>query len=90
MTGADAASRTLIALSEREVDLLQMGLVRYMIFWQEHCEEDGGKTHSREDLERVTTEAGQLLWRLEQETAPPGVTIVPSEWAVAPLTGTGE
>lgn len=84
MTHPDSDGRMDLALSPREVDLLQIGLVRYMLHWKEHYEQDGGETHTGEELDQVLTEAGRLLWRLEQETAPPGVTIAPSKWAVPP------
>ncbi len=76
--------RASISLSLDEVDLLQMGLVRYIAYWQEHYEEDGGKSHTEEELDRARTEAGRLLWRLEEEAAPPGVNLVHSEWSVPP------
>lgn len=69
MSDAQADDRAVMALSPDEADLLRMGLVRYMLHWQEHYEEDGGETHTAEELEQVMTEAGRLLWRLEQETA---------------------
>jgi hypothetical protein len=86
---SDGNERAIMALSPDEVDLLRMGLVRYMLHWQEHYEEDGGETHTAQELDQVMTEAGRLLWRLEQETASPGVTIVPSEFAVPPGPPTG-
>ncbi len=61
-----------------------MGLVRYIAYCQEHYEEDGGKSHTEEELDRARTEAGRLLWRLEEEAAPPGVHLVHSEWSVPP------
>lgn len=64
-----------------------MGLVQYMLYWREHAQEDGGESHTSHDLDMIVTEAGRLLWRLEQETAPPGVAVAPSEWAVPPLPG---
>lgn len=75
MTGSDAASRTPIALSEREVDLLQMGLVQYILRWREHAEADGGVSHPMRELEQVVAEAERLLRRLEQEAAPSDETV---------------
>jgi hypothetical protein len=86
VTDAAADARLPFALSDEEVRLLRASLVRYMLYWQEHYEADGGETHSEQELGEVMTQAGRLLWRLEQETAPPGVTVAPSEFAVAPGT----
>ena len=58
-----------------------------MLHCQEHYEEDGGEKHTAQEFEQVMTEAGRLLWRLEQEIILPRVNIVPSEWAVPPEFG---
>ncbi len=84
MTEPGPEQRASISLSLDEVDLLRMGLVRYIAYCQEHYEEDGGKSHTEEELDRARTEAGRLLWRLEEEAAPPGVHLVHSEWSVPP------
>lgn len=89
MTEPELEQRGSISLSLDEVDLLRMGLVRYIAHWQEHCEADGGKSHSAEEVDRARTEAGRLLWRLEEEAAPPGVHLVHSEWSVPPPSTEG-
>ena len=61
-----------------------MGLVRYIMYWQEHYDEDGGRSHAEEEVDRARAEAGRLLWRLEVEAAPPGIHLVHSEWSVPP------
>lgn len=73
-----------ITLTVEDVMTLGAGLRQYLLYWQRHVEEDGGATHSPEEHAEIKRRVGELIWRLERATAPPGAGIHHSDEAVRP------
>ena len=74
----------LVPLSASDLMTLRAGLTAYLREFARHRAEDGGATHPEEEWEAMKREVGQLLWRLEEATLPPGAEIEHSEEAVRP------
>lgn len=73
-----------VTLTVEDVVTLTAGLRQYLLSWQRHVEEDGGASHSEEEHSEIRRRVGELIWRLERATAPPGSRIQHSEEAVRP------
>lgn len=76
-----------LSLSTDDIMTLRVGLTAYLRAFAEHREEDGGATHPEEEWQALKREVGQLLWRLEEATAPPGAHIIHSDEVVRPESG---
>ena len=63
---------------------LRAGLSAYLREFARHRAEDDRGTHPEEEWEAMKREVGQLLWRLEEASLPPGSDIEHSEEAVRP------
>lgn len=73
-----------VPLSVEDVMFLRAGLRQYLRFWERHVQEDGGATHSDDEHAELRRRVGELIWRLERATAPPGSRIQHSDEAVRP------
>jgi hypothetical protein len=73
-----------ILLSGSDITTLQIGLTAYLREFAAHRAEDGGASHPEEEWVAIKKQVGQLLWRLEAVTKPPGADIIHSEHAVRP------
>lgn len=71
-------------LSTDDIMTLRVGLTAYLREFARHRAEDGGATHPEEEWQGLKKEVGQLLWRLEEATTPPGGDWIPSEDAIGP------
>jgi hypothetical protein len=63
-------------LSTDDIMTLRVGLTAYLREFAAHQAEDGDATHPDEEWQAVKKEVGQLLWRLEEATQPPGADII--------------
>jgi hypothetical protein len=73
-----------LRLSTWEVMTLRAGLSAYLREFAAHRAEDDGASHPEAEWSDLKKHVGQLLWRLEEATKPPGAKIVHSEDAVEP------
>ena len=73
-----------IQLSGEDITTLQVGLTAYLREFAAHRADDGGASHPAEEWIAIKKQVGQLLWRLETATKPPGADIIHSEHAVRP------
>lgn len=73
-----------IDLTVEDVLMLRAGLRQYLLYWQRHVQEDGGATHLEQEHAEIRRRFGELIWRLERATSPPGSRIEHSEEAVRP------
>lgn len=73
-----------LPLSVEEANLLLRGLIGYVKAWQDHYEEDGGRTHTVQEWEQVRVEVGRLVWRIEELAVLPGQRLRHSRYAVPP------
>ena len=71
-------------LSVEDARLLIGALTTHVEAWRSHYIKDGGRTHTPEEWERVRTEFGELIWRLEVLAVVPGQDVEHSEYAVRP------
>ena len=76
-----------IPLSVEDGRRLIGALTTHVETWRSHYDEDGGRTHTFEEWERVRTEFGELIWRLETLAVMPGQAIEYSDYAVRPEDG---
>jgi hypothetical protein len=74
----------LVPLTTGELMTLRGGLTAYLREFERHRAEDDGATHPEEEWEALKREVGQLLWRLEEVSLPPGSDIGHSDEAVRP------
>jgi len=58
-----------MSLSNRELMMLSAGLKAYLQIFAAHRAEDGGASHSEDELIAVANDVGRLLWRLEATMA---------------------
>ena len=79
-----------LPLSVEDTSLLLGALVSYVEGWRRHYEEDGGQTHTPEHWDRVRTETGHLIWRLEELAGSPGQPVGHSLHAVRPVEEDGD
>jgi hypothetical protein len=73
-----------VQLDPAEAMLVRAALHQYVDHWKKHAAADDFASHSREDLEAIRRQAGELIWRLETASAPEDVRIVHSDDAVDP------
>ena len=71
-------------LSIEDAWLLVRALAAHVDTWRRHYEKDGGSSHTPEEWEAVRTEAGHLIWRLEELAVLPGQVVQHDEYAVRP------
>ena len=71
-------------LSIEDAWLLIRALAAHVDTWRRHYELDGGTSHTPEEWEAVRTEAGHLIWRLEEMAVLPGQVVQHSKYAVRP------
>ena len=71
-------------LSIEDAWLLVRALAAHVDRWRRHYEQDGGSSHTPEEWEAVRTEAGHLIWRLEELAVLPGQVVQHNEYAVRP------
>lgn len=76
-----------LTLTTDGIMTLRVGLTSYLRAFAQHRAVDGGATHPEEEWQAFKTEVGQLLWRLEEATAPLGAQVIHSEDAVQPKSG---
>lgn len=74
----------LVPLTTGELMTLRAGLTAYLREFARHRADDVSATHPEEDWEAMKREVGQLLWRLEEASLPPGSDIEHSDEAVRP------
>jgi hypothetical protein len=74
----------LVPLTTGDLMTVRAGLSSYLREFARHRAEDGGATHPEEEWAAMKRDVGQLLWRLEEATAPPGAHIEHSDEAVPP------
>lgn len=74
----------IVPLTTYELMTLRAGLTAYLREFARHRAEDDGATHPEDEWEAMKREVGQLLWRLEEASHPPGSDIIHSDEAVRP------
>lgn len=65
----------LVPLATGELMTLRAGLAAYLREFARHRAEDDGASHPEEEWEAMKREVGELLWRLEEASVPPGSDI---------------
>jgi hypothetical protein len=73
-----------VTLSTHDIMMLGAGLTAYLREFAKHREQDGGESHPEHEWQALRNEVGQLIWRLEEATIPPGSDWIPSDDAVRP------
>lgn len=76
----------LVPLTTGELMTLRAGLSAYLREFARHRAEDDGASHPEVEWEALKRQVGQLLWRLEEASLPPGSDIDHSDEAVRPDT----
>lgn len=71
-------------LSIEDAWLLVRALAMHVDTWRRHYEQDDGSRDAPEEWEAVRTEAGHLIWRLEELAVLPGQAVQHNEYAVRP------
>lgn len=71
-------------LSIEDAALLLAALNSHVESWRRHYDEDAGLTHTAEEWDHVRTEAGYLIWRLEEAAVVSGGSVEHSQYAVRP------
>lgn len=76
-----------LPLTVEDARRLIAALTTHVETWRSHYDDDGGRTHTPEEWERVRTEFGELIWRLEALAVVPGQAVEHSDHAVRPEDG---
>ena len=74
----------LVQLTTGELMTLRAGLTSYLREFARPRAEDDGASHPEAEWQAMQREVGQLLWRLEEASLPPGSDIEHSDEAVRP------
>lgn len=82
--GVNLRDEHVVRLTTEDLMTLRAGLSAYLREFARHRAEDDGATHPEDEWEAMKREVGQLLWRLEEASLPPGSDITHSAEAVPP------
>lgn len=81
------SARRTVEVSEEEATDCVIALIRYLDWWREHQQADGGLSHTEEEWNRVRVRVGRLIWQMEEAAFEPGTIVQHNHYAVPPSAG---